>query len=145
MLVSELLESLKVQQLQLFSASQSNTHSCIRYTAFISLPRAPIEIALYKFFANPTTSMSDEMERPPPLLEMFISSVDTLRKREINQKIAMGWNERPPLFRQFRPKRQRFWQTAVSEEIVTEAEDPTLLKGVSSLKMAVLNSFLMSH
>ena len=87
--------------------------------------------------------MADGMDRPPPLSDMFINSIDTLKQREINQKLDFGWNEKPPLFTQFRPKRQRFWQAPVSTE-VTEEEDPTLLKGVSSYCFRTLKMLLGS-
>ena len=72
-----------------------------------------------------------EDDRPPPLMDMFINSTDTLRKRQINQKMSHTWNDRPPLFQISRPQRRRFWG-GPQEEQVTEDEDPNLLKGVST-------------
>ena len=70
-------------------------------------------------------------DAPPDLSEMFINSTDTLRKREINQKIPETWNDRPPLFDVITSKRQSFLWRQPKEDTVTEQEDPNLLKGVS--------------
>mmetsp|Transcript_13707 Transcript_13707/g.15253 ORF Transcript_13707/g.15253 Transcript_13707/m.15253 type:complete len:693 (+) Transcript_13707:100-2178(+) len=67
---------------------------------------------------------------PPDLSEMFINSTDTLRKREINQKIPETWNDRPPLFDVITSKRQSFLWRQPKEDTVTEQEDPNLLKGM---------------
>ena len=86
--------------------------------------------------AEETLSQSD---LPPGLGEMFINSTDTLRHREINQKIPETWNDRPPLFA-INPSSQRRtflgWNRKASRSeddlSPTEQEDPNLLKGVSS-------------
>jgi hypothetical protein len=69
---------------------------------------------------------------PPPLMDLFINSTDTLRRRQINQKMPATWNDKPPLFQIATQQRRRFWR-APQEAQVTEEEDPNLLKGVSSL------------
>jgi hypothetical protein len=68
-------------------------------------------------------------DMPPALMDMFINSTDTLRRRQINQKMPETWNVRPPLFQVSRQQRQRFWK-APQQQQVTEDEDPNLLKGV---------------
>lgn len=70
------------------------------------------------------------MDVPPALMNMFINSTDTLRKREISQSIPSEWNESPPLFHVRVPQRRKFWR-GPQEEDTTEDEDPNLLKGVS--------------
>ena len=76
-----------------------------------------------------------DTDLPPGLGEMFINSTDTLRHREINQKIPETWNDRPPLFAIGPPSQKRsfLWRKPQSEEDVarTVQEDPNLLKGVS--------------
>jgi hypothetical protein len=81
--------------------------------------------------------MTDFPDRPPPLVSMFINSTDTLRHRQLDQKMIgfQAWNDKPPLFTQYKPKSQRFWQAPVDTEI-SEQEDPTLLKGVSQCLLA---------
>lgn len=75
-----------------------------------------------------------DAEHPPALMQMFINSTDTLRHRQINQKLNKAWNDRPPLFEVSRPT-NRFWNRDQQQEQatkhVTEDEDPNLLKGVS--------------
>eukprot|EP00980_Cylindrotheca_fusiformis_P017472 scaffold5466_cov90-Cylindrotheca_fusiformis.AAC.4 len=75
---------------------------------------------------------SDGGDRPPALLSMFINSTDTLRQRAIDQTMSSEWNDKPPLFTQYKPMRPRFWQAPVDTQ-VSEQEDPTLLKGVSMI------------
>ena len=80
--------------------------------------------------------MMDETEmpeRPPTFDSMFINSTDTLQGRQIDQEMSAfpEWNVKPPLFTQFRPKRQRFWQAPVDNDDSVHYEEPTLLKGVS--------------
>lgn len=76
------------------------------------------------------STISREPNAPPPLTEMFITSSDTLRHRDIVQRIPPEWNDRPPLFHIRIPQRRRFWR-GPQEEDVTEDENPNLLKGVS--------------
>jgi hypothetical protein len=71
-------------------------------------------------------------DQPPGLSEMFINSTDTLRQREINQKIPETWNDRPPLFLVVSKKQSFLWRQKEDTDI-TEQEDPNLLKGVSIL------------
>jgi hypothetical protein len=74
--------------------------------------------------------MTEENDAPPPLEQMFINSSDTLRRREINQKIPSEWNDRPPLLHVQVPQRRRIWGRNQSK-VLTEDEDRNLLKGVS--------------
>ncbi|VEU39932.1 unnamed protein product [Pseudo-nitzschia multistriata] len=73
---------------------------------------------------------------PPGLGEMFINSTDTLRHREINQKIPEAWNDRPPLFAIAPPAQRRGFVWRKQQPSPTEAEpgdsceDPNLLKGM---------------
>ena len=82
-------------------------------------------------------NVSSESDLPPGLSEMFINSIDTLRKREINQAISNEWNDRPPLFYVAQPKKRGFlWKKEpqspeVEDYNEKEYEDPNLLKGVS--------------
>jgi hypothetical protein len=75
-------------------------------------------------------SMTQDTDVPPPLMQMFINSTDTLRQRQLEQRIPSEWNDRPPLFFVRLAQRRRFWR-GPQEEKVTEDEDPNLLKGVS--------------
>ncbi|KAG7368358.1 TLD domain containing protein [Nitzschia inconspicua] len=70
-------------------------------------------------------------DAPPGLTEMFINSTDSLRHRSINQKIPPSWNDHPPLFVINVPSRTRpyLWRKP-QEDLVTEKEDPNLLKGM---------------
>mmetsp|Transcript_27321 Transcript_27321/g.74738 ORF Transcript_27321/g.74738 Transcript_27321/m.74738 type:complete len:702 (+) Transcript_27321:258-2363(+) len=77
-------------------------------------------------------------ELPPGLSEMFINSTDSLRHREINQKIPETWNERPPLFAPCpNSKRRGFLWRKTTESAEDEdsdekehTENPNLLKGM---------------
>eukprot|EP00934_Nitzschia_sp_Nitz4_P002802 Nitzschia sp. Nitz4//scaffold530_size3649//1391//3416//NITZ4_009262-RA/size3649-augustus-gene-0.2-mRNA-1//-1//CDS//3329554111//2792//frame0 len=69
------------------------------------------------------------LDAPPPLMSMFINSTDTLRRREINQRIPQEWSDSPPLFHVRVSQRRKFWR-GPQEENVTEEEDPNLLKGM---------------
>lgn len=77
----------------------------------------------------------DNDDRPPSLLSMFINSTDTLRHRPLDQTMNEQWNDKPPLFTQYKAVRPRFWQSPVDTQ-VSEQEDPTLLKGVSACIMS---------
>ena len=82
--------------------------------------------------SNDILSTTRPEDAPPSLQEMFINSVDTMQGRIYDQRIGEGWNNRPPLFVVRRPSRRRFWnRQAPPMEIVTEEENPNLLKGVS--------------
>ncbi|MGK3740586.1 MAG: hypothetical protein ACI8RD_009671 [Bacillariaceae sp.] len=72
-------------------------------------------------------------DQPPGLSEMFINSTDTLRQREINQKIPETWNDRPPLFLVVSKRQSFLWRQPKEDTVITEQEDPNLLKGVSIL------------
>jgi hypothetical protein len=72
-------------------------------------------------------------DQPPGLSEMFINSTDTLRQREINQKIPETWNDRPPLFLVISKRQSGFLWRQKEDTAITEQEDPNLLKGVSIL------------
>jgi hypothetical protein len=63
---------------------------------------------------------------PPALFNMYITSVDTLEGREIDQNTPPEWNDQPPLFKLPRPEVRR-WRLRPPPP---EEEDPTLLKGV---------------
>jgi hypothetical protein len=63
---------------------------------------------------------------PPALFNMFITSVDTLEGREIDQNTPPEWNDQPPLFKLARPEVRR-WRLRPPPP---PEEDPTLLKGV---------------
>lgn len=80
-------------------------------------------------------------DRPPTFDSMFINSTDTLQGRQIDQKMSAfpEWNVKPPLFTQFRPRRQRFWQAPVEHDAMYY-EEPTLLKGVSPAFLCFLAS-----
>ena len=87
---------------------------------------------------------------PPRLAEMFINSTDTLRHREINQKIPETWNDRPPLFEiNESPKKSSFLWTAQNnqpaKENAAEQEDPNLLKGVSNTLYVALTHWGISR
>jgi hypothetical protein len=81
--------------------------------------------------ADIITMALQDVDAPPPLLQLFINSTDTLRRREIEQRIPTEWNDKPPLFFVRVTQRRRFWR-GPQEEKVTEDEDPNLLKGVST-------------
>ncbi|CAB9497754.1 domain family member 24 [Seminavis robusta] len=64
--------------------------------------------------------MADASSEPPPTLgEMFITSVDTLEGKQIDLRVALGWNDRPPLLVEKGSWRKR-----------ERPEDPALLKGM---------------
>lgn len=64
--------------------------------------------------------MTDFASEPPPTLgEMFITSVDTLTGKEIDLRVATGWNDRPPLLMEKGNWRKK-----------DRPEDTALLKGM---------------
>lgn len=100
--------------------------------------------------------VEEDINLPPGLSEMFINSSDSLRHREINQKVPETWNDRPPLFAVAPPAQRRgfIWrksQTTGSSADKVYNEDPNLLKGMirkgipPSLRCAVwLSNILQS-
>jgi hypothetical protein len=79
----------------------------------------------------------EDPDMPPPLMEMFINSTDTLRGRMVAQSMPPTWNDRPPLFRiESNKNRMRGWRRAPPAE--EKDEDPVLLKGVRILSLILL-------
>jgi hypothetical protein len=73
--------------------------------------------------------MMEDPDIPPPLMEMFINSTDTLRGRTVSQSMPPTWNDRPPLFSiESNTTKLRGWRRAPPPE--EKEEDPVLLKGV---------------
>ena len=68
-------------------------------------------------------------ETPPPLMDLYISSTDTLRGRLIDQTMPASWNDRPPLFK-VEKNEKRLWRIATREGECVEEEDPASLKDV---------------
>ena len=73
--------------------------------------------------------MDADFDMPPPLMNMFIVSTDTLRGRKFDQRLPTEWKDRPPLFDVKNTDKRRWRQQEQKEE------DPILLKGVSMVKL----------